>query len=95
MGGRLAPEWVDGINRNGWTASPGIAGRNHAEYASRVPARSLLCFWATRGLGISMAQLSRRTRNSQSSISMSVRRAEQIAEKEWHSWLTLLIELKL
>lgn len=62
---------------------------------SRVPARSLLCFWATRGLGISMAQLSRRTRNSQSSISMSVRRAEQIAEKEWHSWLTLLIELKL
>jgi len=33
MGGRLAPEWVDGINRNGWTASPGIAGRNHAEYA--------------------------------------------------------------
>ena len=34
MGGRLAPEWVDGINRNGWTASPGIAGRNHAEYAA-------------------------------------------------------------
>ncbi|CAB1076477.1 hypothetical protein D1AOALGA4SA_4273, partial [Olavius algarvensis Delta 1 endosymbiont] len=33
-GGRLAPEWVDGINRNGWTASPGIAGRNHAEYAA-------------------------------------------------------------
>ena len=36
MGGRLAPEWVDGINRNGWTASPGIAGRNHAEYAAMV-----------------------------------------------------------
>jgi hypothetical protein len=34
MGGRLAPEWVAGINRNGWPASPGIAGRNRAEYAS-------------------------------------------------------------
>ncbi|CAB1084676.1 hypothetical protein D1AOALGA4SA_12187 [Olavius algarvensis Delta 1 endosymbiont] len=36
---------MDGINRNGWTASPGIAGRNHAEYAShlpRSPARPLL-----------------------------------------------------
>ena len=32
-GGRLAPEWVAGINRNGWPASPGIAGRNRPEYA--------------------------------------------------------------
>mgnify|MGYP001815472805 CR=1 FL=1 len=33
MGGRLAPEWVAGINRNGWPGSSGIAGRNRAEYA--------------------------------------------------------------
>jgi len=33
-GGRLAPEWVAGINRNGWPASPGIAGRNRPEYAN-------------------------------------------------------------
>ena len=59
---------------------------------SRVQARSLLCFWATRELGISMAELSRRIRISQSSISMSVRRGEQIAETEGHS---LLNELKV
>jgi hypothetical protein len=33
MDGRLAPEWVAGINRNGWPASSGIAGRNRPEYA--------------------------------------------------------------
>ena len=59
---------------------------------SRVYARSLLCFWAVRQLGISMAELSRRTRISQSSISKSVQRGEQIVEKEGYS---LLNELKL
>ncbi len=59
---------------------------------SRVYARSLLCFWAARQLGISMAELSRRTRISQSSISKSVQRGEQIVEKERYS---LLNELKL
>jgi len=33
MGGRLRPESVAGINRNGWPASPGIGGRNRPEYA--------------------------------------------------------------
>ncbi len=33
MGGRLRPESVAGINRNRWPASPGIGGRNQAEYA--------------------------------------------------------------
>jgi hypothetical protein len=59
---------------------------------SRVRARSLLCFWATKELGITLAELSRRTRISQSSISMSVHRGEQIAEREGYS---LLNELKL
>jgi len=59
---------------------------------SRVRARSLLCFWATRELGITLAELSRRIRISQSSISMSVHRGEQIVEREGYS---LLNELKL
>ena len=59
---------------------------------SRVYARSLLCFWANRELGVSLAELSRRIRISQSSISMSVQRGEQIVEKEGHS---LLNQLKL
>lgn len=59
---------------------------------SRVRARSLLCFWAARELGIPLAELSRRTRISQSSISMSVHRGEQIVEREGYS---LLNELKL
>ena len=59
---------------------------------SRVGARSLLCFWATRELGISLAELSRRTRISQSSISMSVQRGEQMVEREGYS---LSNELKL
>ena len=59
---------------------------------SRVRARSLLCFWATRELGITLTELSRRTRISLSSISLSVLRGEQIAEREGYS---LLKELKL
>ena len=33
MGGRLRPESVAGINRNGWPASTGIGGRHQPEYA--------------------------------------------------------------
>jgi len=58
----------------------------------RVRARSLLCFWANREMGISLAELSRRTQISQSSISMSVHRGEQLVEREGYS---LLNELKL
>jgi hypothetical protein len=36
MGGRLPPESVAGINRNGWPASSGIGGRNRAEYAAII-----------------------------------------------------------
>jgi len=43
-------------------------------------------------LGISLAELSRRTRISLSSISMSVQRGEQIVEREG---LSLSKELKL
>jgi len=59
---------------------------------SRVSARSLLCFWAVRELGITLAELSRRTHISQSSISMSVHRGEQIVEREGYS---LMNDIKL
>jgi len=46
----------------------------------RVAARSLLCFWAVRELGISMTELSRRFHLSLSGVSQSVIRGEKIAE---------------
>jgi putative transposase len=47
---------------------------------SRVAARSLLCFWAVRELGISMTELSRRLDLSLSGVSQSVIRGEKIVE---------------
>ncbi len=35
MGGRLRPESVAGINRNGWPLSTGISGRLGPEYAPK------------------------------------------------------------
>ena len=57
---------------------------------NRVRARSLLCFWANRELGISLAELSRRTKIAQSSISAAVHRGEQMVESEGYSLLTEL-----
>jgi hypothetical protein len=45
----------------------------------RVAARSLLCFWAVRELGISMTEMSRRLKLSPSGVSQSVIRGEKIA----------------
>jgi putative transposase len=47
---------------------------------NRVAARSLFCFWATRDLGISMTELSKRLNLSPSAVSQSVIRGEKIAE---------------
>ena len=46
----------------------------------RVAARSLLCFWAVRELGISMTELAKRLNLSLSGVSQSVKRGEKIAE---------------
>ena len=46
----------------------------------RVKARSLLCYWAARELGITMAELSRRLKISPPAITLSVRRGEKIAQ---------------
>jgi len=45
----------------------------------RVEARSLLCYWAVRDLGINMAELSRHLKLSLSGVSLSVKRGEKIA----------------
>jgi hypothetical protein len=47
----------------------------------RVEARSLLCYWAVRGLGINMAKLARRLRLSLSGVSLSVKIGERIAQQ--------------
>jgi hypothetical protein len=44
----------------------------------RVEARSLLCYWAVRELGVTMAELSRRLNISLSGVSISVKRGETI-----------------
>ncbi len=45
----------------------------------RVQARSLLCFWAARELGITMAELSRKLKISPPAVTLSVKRGENIA----------------
>jgi hypothetical protein len=48
----------------------------------RVKARSLLCYWAVRGLGMSLTELSRRLDLCPAAISKSVVRGESIAKEE-------------
>ncbi len=45
-----------------------------------VKARSLMCYWAVRKLGMSATELSKKLGVSQPSVSMSVKRGEQIAK---------------
>jgi putative transposase len=51
-------------------------------YRSLVYARSLLCFWAVRELGVGMASLARRLNISTAAVSKSVKRGAEIAKKE-------------
>jgi len=46
---------------------------------NRVSARSLICYWAVRHLGISLADLSRKSGLSLSGVSQSVKRGEELA----------------
>jgi hypothetical protein len=48
-------------------------------YPMTVKARSVLCYWATRELGITTVELSKRLRVSQPTVSQSVKRGEKIA----------------
>jgi lambda repressor-like predicted transcriptional regulator len=57
------------------------------KYRRMVEARSLLCYWAVRELGVSLSSLSRKLRISVPSVSDSVARGHRIAE-ERHFFLT-------
>ena len=51
-------------------------------YKRLVKARSLLCFWAARELGVSMSSMARRLNISTVAVSKSVLRGAKIAQKE-------------
>ena len=64
-----------------------VLGINRSEVLSsgrqphKVQARSLVCFWASRELGMSMIQLSKRLKISQATVSQSATRGEKIAKE--------------
>lgn len=51
-------------------------------YKYLVTARSLICFWAVRELGVSMASLARRFNISEVAVSKSVKRGAQVVKRE-------------
>jgi REP element-mobilizing transposase RayT len=53
---------------------------SYGKHPLTVQARSLLCYWAVRKLGYSATELSKRLGVSQPSVSISVKRGEQIAK---------------
>ena len=58
---------------------------SRGKYRRIVKVRSLLCYWAVRKLGISMASLSRRLHTSLAAVSQSVQRGENLAkENHYH-----------
>ena len=58
-----------------------IAGR----YRKIVEARSLLCCWAVRDLGVSMTSLAKRLKLSVAAITQSVERGDRLkVEKSYH-----------
>jgi len=51
------------------------------KYPQNVKARSLLCYWATRELGMTTIELSKKLKLSQPTISQSAKRGQKIAQK--------------
>jgi putative transposase len=56
------------------------------KYKALVTARSLLCFWAVRELGVSMASMARRLNISTVAVSKSVQRGAKIAQQEGYAF---------
>ncbi len=58
---------------------------SRGKYRRIFKVRSLLCYWAVRELGISMASLSRRLHTSLAAVSQSVQHGENLAkENHYH-----------
>jgi chromosomal replication initiation ATPase DnaA len=55
------------------------------KYRHLVEARSLLCYWAVRELGVSMASLARKLEISVTAVSKSVIRGEKMARARGYS----------
>lgn len=51
------------------------------KYALNVQARSLLCYWGTRELGMATVELARRLNLAQPTVSQAVKRGQKIAEE--------------
>jgi len=54
---------------------------SEGKYRSIVRARSLLCYWAVRELGMSMVSLAERLRISPAAVTQSVARGERLAKE--------------
>jgi len=52
----------------------------YSKYPKNVKARSLLCYWATRELGMTTIELSKKLKLSQPTISQSAKRGQKIAQ---------------
>ncbi len=52
------------------------------KYAQSVKARSLLCYWGTRELGMTTVDLARRLNLAQPTVSQAVIRGQKIAEDQ-------------
>ena len=52
------------------------------KYAQSVKARSLLCYWATRELGMTTVDLAKRLNLAQPTVSQAVIRGQKIAEDQ-------------
>ena len=59
-----------------------IVTRPGGRYPDTVEARSVLCYWAARELGISTLELSKRLGISQPTASQSVKRGEKIVKEK-------------
>ena len=57
------------------------------KYPQVVQARSLLCYWAVRKLGLRVSELSLKLKLSQPAVSLSVKRGEKIAKEKQYSLL--------
>ena len=74
-------DWLVGQVASLLSLDHGVVTRR-GRYPDTVEARSVLCFWAARELGISTLELSRRLGISQPTASQSVKRGERIVKEK-------------